>query len=131
MSDASPQPDPTPDEYALRPAPPHAAPAEPATELPLTLEEIRQRAEGRPQFSLRDLLLLTAATALFLRITTHLLPNPATFAGALGLLCLAALLVRPFIRTRSVLVDLALWILLGMYVLACLRGIIEYRPPIQ
>jgi hypothetical protein len=129
MTDESTQPEPAPDEYAIRPSP--ALPPGPERQPRPTLEELREQALGRPQFSLRQAMLLTAATALFLGLTIRLLPDPATYAGALGLLCLLALLIRPFLRTRWVLVDLTLWILLGMYGLACLRGLIEHRPPIE
>jgi hypothetical protein len=128
MTNESAQPEPTPEEYPMRPSPP--APDRKPKVIPATrLEDLLGQAQVPPQFSLGQAMLMMAASALFLGIMLRLIPNPAVFAGAMGALCIIALILRPLVRVHATLLGLAWWILLGIYLLACLRAFIEQRPP--
>jgi hypothetical protein len=119
-----------------------SAPEEPAEEYPLNPAELPQwpalrndpveavgdapRAGPKPgQFSLRDLLLLVLGAALFLGTMLRLFPQPGHFAGAAGILALLSLPILSWIKPQRTVIHLAWWALCAIYLLGCLRAIIE------
>ena len=77
------------------------------------------------QYSLGDLLLLVFGTALFLGTMLHLFPDPGHFAGVAGLLALVSLPILSWVKPRQTVIHLAWWALCMIYLLGCLRAIIE------
>ena len=119
-----------------------SVPEQPAEEYPLNPAELPQWPARRidplevagevppsgpkpGQFSLRDLLLLVLGAALFLGTMLRLFPQPGHFAGAAGILALLSLPILSWIKPQRTVIHLAWWALCAIYLLGCLRAIIE------
>lgn len=80
----------------------------------------------RYQFTLRQLLLFTAAFALGLGMLRYLgITEPGPVAGVVGLVALVFAGIRSFCESTRGAGQLVLWFLLAFYVVACITAILR------
>ncbi|MGD0896834.1 MAG: hypothetical protein ABR915_03295 [Thermoguttaceae bacterium] len=121
------------DQYRLAPPDPGPGPPEPRLPgEPVDPARLEPPPKERFQFSISDLLLVTAAVSLLLSITGRLVqimpggPTPANFAGVMGLGALACMIVLALIPQPRGIILLGWWVLSALYVMACAMALLTH-----
>lgn len=92
---------------------------------PAWLRRLEEDEAKQFQFSLFELLVLTAAVAAifsFISTVSRFLPggmSPANFAGLLGLVALVCLVVIALVPNARRIVIIGWWVLVGLYLMSC------------
>jgi lipopolysaccharide export LptBFGC system permease protein LptF len=118
------EPQPTDDEYPVLPPDPERVDYKPTLE-PFDLDELLEANvadEARFQFSLAELLLLTAMASLILGILGCFPRQYA--AGLAGLGALISLIVLAVLKPQRPVIYLGWWVILGIYLLSCVAAMI-------
>jgi hypothetical protein len=117
----TPQPD---DEYPLGPVEPQRAKHDSSSEL-VDIDELLESARPEQpsfQFSMAELFLLVALVSFVLGLLNCIPPQYA--AGLAGLGALVSMVVIAVLKPTRPIIYLAWWVVLGIYLLSCLRGLL-------
>ena len=118
------QPPQADDEYPLSPLDPERA-EHSSSFAPVDLDELMESARpAQPsfQFSMAEMFLLVAVVSIVLGLLNCFPPQYA--AGLAGLGALVSMLVIAILKPTRPIVYVAWWVVLGIYLLSCVRGML-------
>ena len=126
--DGSDRLEPTEEDYGLVPVEPGLVPDDEETpQFPATPGELPEPEPQRFQVSIAELLLVMVGASLLMSVL-GLLPQQyaiQNFAGLAGLGVLLSMIVLAVLRPTRPVVYLGWWIMLALYVLACIAAVIK------